>query len=130
MFVYRYNEYTKKYYKYDSDNVDLFDPMFDENLHDNELTLSPQHKTMCMYCNTKFSSRNQLFHHLGYMNIDICTSNSNTVDEYNMDLGDYGLEPKRKNKRYKITKSVTPKQHSKATQVLIAELLNDLKLAS
>jgi hypothetical protein len=129
MFVYKYNDFTKKYYKYDSDDVDLFEPMFDEELHDNDMTPLVKHPTTCMYCNTKFSSRNQLFHHLGYMNIDIRCAKSTTcdTDEYNMDMGEFGFEPKPK-KRYKIVKSVTPRKHSKATQLLIAELINDLKL--
>lgn len=130
MFVYRYNEYTKKYYKYDSDDVDLFDPMFDEDLHDNNLT--SKHNTKCLYCNTEFHSRNQLYHHLGYMNIDIRKDQEAEKDEYDIELGDFGIEPttkRRKKTSNSITKSSSSKkQHSKATQVLIAELIRDLKI--
>jgi hypothetical protein len=129
MFVYKYNEYTKKYYKYDSDLVDLFDPMFDDDLHDNNLTPMTLLTKKCMYCNTEFSSRNQLFHHLGFMNIDIRNANFllNYEDHHNSEMGEFGFEPKKKNHcRYRITKRRKNKRVIKP--VLIEELLTELKL--
>ena len=113
MHVFKYNEYTKKYYKYDADEVDLCDPMFDHDLHNNRLTPMTMHPKICMYCNKVFSSRNQLFYHLGYMNIDIripINEKSNRT----------------RNFRYKITK--TKRRKNTIKPVLIEELLTELKL--
>ena len=32
MFLYKFNWFTNKYYKYDTDDIDLFSPMFDDKL--------------------------------------------------------------------------------------------------
>jgi len=70
MFVYKFNQFSNKFYKYDTDYVDIFSPMFDEDLHQNDLTPCNFHRTICQYCNTDFESRNKLFYHLKFMNID------------------------------------------------------------
>lgn len=99
MYLYRYNDYTKKYYKYDMDFYDIMSPMFDETIH-NETELGiiweSNNRNMCRFCGTVFNSRNQLFHHLGYMNIDIRkkgTTLMDIVNEYDEQKGDYGMMP-------------------------------------
>lgn len=71
MYLIKYNPFSKKYYKYDTDEYDIFSPMFDAALHNNEMTPMCLSKTTCMYCNTEFASRNKLFYHLGFMGIDV-----------------------------------------------------------
>lgn len=92
MFIYKYNCHTNKYYKYDNDDIDLFSPMFDDTLHNNNITYITLDRNICMYCNTCFSSRNKLFHHLSYMNINTNKVNTNMEDGYDSDKGDYGYE--------------------------------------
>jgi hypothetical protein len=93
MIVYKRNSYNGTYYKYDLDEYDYFDKMFDETLHDNNVT--PQYDILCKvcgYCGTAFSSRNRLFHHLGFMDINIVKQNTEDkcINE-DMDIGDYGI---------------------------------------
>lgn len=76
MFVYNINKYNGITYKYDLDDYDIMnDPAFDETLHDNSIDVnsfsSLGHMYNCAYCKQAFESRNKLFYHLGYMNIDI-----------------------------------------------------------
>lgn len=71
MYVFRKNPFIQKHFRYDTDDVDIFTPMFDESLHDNETLPDQSCKYTCGYCQTLFQSRNQLFHHLGFMGIDI-----------------------------------------------------------
>ena len=72
MFLIKYNNFTGKYYKYDTDDHDIFAPMFDEGLHKNDIIAHCEPGTkVCAYCHTEFSSRNQLFKHLGYHGLDI-----------------------------------------------------------
>lgn len=98
MFVYKYNQYTKKYYAYNLDLYDINSPMFNETLHSHNdsnvpLTCTPYE---CGYCNTFFASRNSLFYHLGFMDIDIRKQDDESMEtdienpllnEY----GDYGI---------------------------------------
>lgn len=81
MFVYKRNHHIEKNFRYDSDDVDLFSPMFDESLHNNSIGFACLHPKMCMYCHTLFPSRNKLFHHLGFMNIDIGAQFQNIKEE-------------------------------------------------
>lgn len=106
MFVYKYNNFEKKYYKYDTDNIDIFSPMFDEELHQNELTPYNLHRTICQYCNTEFSSRNKLFYHLKFMNID-------TVKKY-IPSDNEIIEYYKKNKfrNIKINKKIEKKKYN------------------
>ena len=79
MFLIRLNDFTGKYYKYDTDDYDMFTPMFDDGLHvdtGEEIVCSYKSK-VCAYCQTEFPSRNKLFYHLGYHNIDIRTKRCN-----------------------------------------------------
>ena len=70
--MYKYNQYAQRHYKYRLEDIDMSSPMFDESLHDNDLNFSkPYPSHICMYCECFFESRNKLFHHLGFMNIDI-----------------------------------------------------------
>lgn len=71
MNVYRYNQYTGKHYKYNIDLVDTGHPMFDDSLHNNDITPDVVDSYTCAYCNTCFESRSKLFYHLGFMNINI-----------------------------------------------------------
>jgi len=72
MHILKYNKYTHRYYKYNLEDVDISSSMFDENIHDNDIDFEkPMPKTRCMYCNTIFKTRSDLFYHLGFMNIDI-----------------------------------------------------------
>lgn len=105
MILYKHNNHNGRYYTYDMDDYDLFDPMFDENLHDT--TLMPpflKGSTVCGYCQTKFESRNKLFYHLGFHNINVNRQEAMETNEDNMepieniiqhteynDLGDYGM---------------------------------------
>lgn len=83
MIISSYNKFTKKYYEYDTEDVDESGPMFNKELHNNDITVqwNYPHKTTCAYCNTCFESRNKLFNHLGYMGIDIRHSGMDQNDE-------------------------------------------------
>jgi hypothetical protein len=72
MHLIRKNPFTKKHYRYDTDDVNIFTDMFDDELHNSMSTPEPEiDRYTCGYCQTMFESRNQLFYHLGYMGIDI-----------------------------------------------------------
>lgn len=76
MFWYNENKYNGVTYKYDLDEYDMMnDPMFDASIHDNTIEIMPSEREedryTCAYCKTQFESRNKLFYHLGFMNIDI-----------------------------------------------------------
>ena len=106
MYIYKYNIYEKKYYRYDTDYIDSFSPMFDETIHQNELTPYNLHSTICQYCNTEFESRTKLFYHLKYMNIDTVNKNGRNYDsekdEYKSELGEIGIEIKNSKKNSKF----------------------------
>lgn len=101
MLIYRFNQYNKKYYCYDTVVHDLNSPMFDETLHDNLETpiVSDKTSSVCSYCGTDFKKRNRLFYHLGFMNINIVSGNSIPSYDYDVELGDYGIMPSRKGRR-------------------------------
>jgi hypothetical protein len=139
MFIYKYNSYTKKYYKYDTDDVDLFSPMFDESIHDNDIVVTNIHpENVCVYCNTGFTSRNKLFHHLAYMNINTKNNddmNDNMNDDYESDKGDYGYEimkikkkniKRRKQQHYWIKKKQLKKQKRSIKKNNIDDITNML----
>lgn len=112
----RYNRYNGKNYIYNISNQDiLFSPQFDAELHNNDLTPLFLDRTKCMYCHTNFSSRRALFHHLGFMNIDI-----RKKTKYN---GKY--------KRFFKSCSIIKKKkqfNTKTINLLADELLNKIKL--
>lgn len=108
MLMYKYNFFTRKYYMYDTDDHDILSEMFDDALHDNDIDPHVSNKLTCGYCGTRFLSRNRLFHHLGYMNIDISKIKRHTMDidtsnghgngngngngsGYDSDMGDFGF---------------------------------------
>lgn len=131
MYVYKFNIYTKKYYKYDIDEVDLLSSMFDDNLHNNELYPVPLERNVCKYCNSMFLTRNKLFYHLGFMNIDIRKDqNEMLYDEFNDELGDFGLEKKKRNKRQQrrfqtYLKSKITKRKKKSAIKDLTKLFNE-----
>lgn len=111
----RYNHYNGKNYIYKIDNHDiLLSSQFDTDLHNNDLTPLFLHRTQCMYCHTTFKSRHALFHHLGFMNIDI-RHKSNYTGKFKKFLKSYSIIKKKK-------------QFNKKTINLLAELLNKIKL--
>jgi len=144
MFLYKFNWHNKKYYKYDTDDVDLFSPMFDDNLHDNNVTHLNLSKRVCMYCNTCFPSRNKLFYHLSYMNINTKpyddNESSTNMDEdrkdgYQSDKGEYGYEIKRikslnkirrlhKKRRYWLIKKNVKRQKRNNKKRVMSDIIN------
>lgn len=113
MYVYKYNEFTKKYYYYDTDYVDIMTEEFDENVHTHDIVLEQsaidENRKTCCFCNVTFPSRNKLFYHLGYMNIDIrkqsevCQEHSDD-DGYETDMGDFGFFFRRNYRKKKLQK--------------------------
>ena len=71
MFLIKTNIWNGKTYQYDEDKYDIFTDMFDEKLHNNDITPLIINPYVCGYCQTIFSSRTKLFYHLGYMGINI-----------------------------------------------------------
>lgn len=106
MFIYKYNNFTKKYYKYKiNKNININDPMFDNNLHNNNINPIIYHKTTCAYCNTCFASRNKLYYHLAFMDINIVNNCNMELDNYDSDIGSYGYEMNLKKKYKKLKKT-------------------------
>lgn len=72
MLIERINIYNNKVYSYDSEKYDFNTEMFNDEIHDN--SIEPEfyrNSKTCSYCGTTFTSRNKLFYHLGFHNIDI-----------------------------------------------------------
>ena len=61
-----YNHYTGKCYEYNTPDEDI-----DFGVHNNDITPMHLPKHACAYCLLYFETRNSLFQHLGYYNIDI-----------------------------------------------------------
>lgn len=89
MNVYRFNQYTKRYYKYNISDYSADHPMFNCEIHNNDITPNTLHRQTCGYCMTTFSSRTQLFNHLGFMNIDI--GGRKGINQYHEEMGDFGI---------------------------------------
>ena len=100
MLIYRFNQYTNKYYSYDMSCHDVNDPMFDETLHNIDVTpiIDDEKPSICAYCGTDFKKRNKLFYHLGFMNINVNGQQKPSFN-YDNDLGDYGIIPLRRGRR-------------------------------
>ena len=119
------------------DDYDIFSPMFDESLHNNEITPSYISKSkMCGYCGHCFHSRNQLFYHLGYHNIDIGTGMDHQMKEDD-ELGDYGWMPnlikkkkRNKNRKWRLKSSLNKKRKykNKKEKRDLLELLENMRL--
>lgn len=117
------------------DDWDIFTPMFDETLHDNDVEVSYyKNRKCCAYCGTIFPSRNKLFYHLGFQNININKSISYTHCE-DIELGDYGFTDKRlpnykkHKKRYSYRlRSKMKRKYKKRDMKLVASLLSDLQI--
>lgn len=70
----QFNAHTQKWYHYVVSREALQQPMFQRQIHEQDLSASPSmlfHRTQCMYCGTLFESRNKLFYHLGFHGVDI-----------------------------------------------------------
>jgi hypothetical protein len=81
MFISNYNHWTQKNYEYHIDSRHLSTDTFNQNLHNNDQIPQVVDPYVCGYCNTRFSTRNNLFYHLGFMNID--TRDLDGIDTYN-----------------------------------------------
>lgn len=113
----RYNSYNGKNYVYNIENQDiLFSPQFDVELHNNDLTPLFLDRTKCMYCHTIFSSRRALFHHLGFMNIDIRKKTMKSKGRFNQFFKSRSLIKKKK------------QFNNKTINLLAEELINKIKL--
>lgn len=78
MLVTRTNPWNHKTYEADIDSSD----QYNQRLHNNDQLPQVVDPYVCGYCQTRFCSRNQLFYHLNFMNI-------NTIDynkEYEADV--------------------------------------------
>lgn len=69
MLVTRTNPWNHKTYEADVDSSD----QYNQRLHNNDQLPQVVDPYVCGYCQTRFCSRNQLFYHLNFMNI-------NTID--------------------------------------------------
>lgn len=112
---------------YDVPEEEMYSPMFDESLHLNHLDPKTVDKTVCGYCGTCFASRNQLFYHLNFMNIDTRKIRRQDAYEHEEDcnLGDYGFSIS-----HKITKKIrrVNMKKRKETVGLIASQLDKLSI--
>lgn len=131
MILSKYNIYTEKSYRYDMDDHDYFAPMFDENLHKNDIIpdFYPNNK-ICAYCNTEFQYRNQLFKHLGYHGLDI-RKNELQIE---MDIvcegepfSDNSLDKRNSNVRC-VKRRLKKKKVKIMSKANITELVNQLRL--
>lgn len=68
--IFNYNPFMCKYFSKTISNDDLLTPEFNVNLHQNQFRPHITSRNQCGYCFTMFESRNKLFHHLNFMNID------------------------------------------------------------
>jgi hypothetical protein len=140
--MYKYNAFTRSYYMYDSDEHDICSEMFDESLHDNESEPPFVGRLTCGYCQTRFLTRNRLFHHLGYMNIDIRKNKTDDVmvveDTYNEEMGDFGFtmhmthkDKRRKNKqkryKYYMRQSLLKKRGLKPSNKALKSVLDQFQ---
>lgn len=75
MYLHRRNPFNGKYYRINIHNENkymTYSPnTFNKAVHDNSITPMIVDPYVCAYCDTRFSSRNKLFYHLGYMGINI-----------------------------------------------------------
>ena len=139
MYIYKFNQFTGKHYKYDMDEYDIFSPMFDEGLHANQEVVAGavRDSMTCLYCHTEFPSRNQLFYHLGYHNVDI--RKAGDTEEYNCDdeMGDFGMccavtgDGGRRRKKRGSTRLVKMKRRSKRRPgdvAKVSKMLADMAL--
>jgi hypothetical protein len=84
------------------DDWDLFTPMFDETIHNNNIEISFYKKSkVCSYCGTVFPSRNKMFYHLGFHNINIAKNNTTPMYDEDIELGDYGFIEQTNHKKKK-----------------------------
>ena len=98
--MYKYNCYKGQYYSYDiSELAEIQNPhMFDDSLHDNCIEPKILYRGMCAYCGCIFPSRNKLFHHLNFMNIDTRKKGEDSM------LEDVPKLPKKKHRSYSFRK--------------------------
>jgi hypothetical protein len=139
MSIMKQNRYDGKDYYCDIDNqsIDVFSThIFDTELHNNDITPMLQGRYSCGYCNFNFPSRNKLFQHLGFMDIDVRSSNVMSIDQdLDMDtlsyitkkIKKYSLRKPRycfKNMNLKKKKKVLNKYHQLPNSEELANMLN------
>lgn len=129
MFFYKFNQYTGKYYKYDSDYYDIFHPMFDEELHNKDIKELYCDKLVCAYCGTQFESRNKLFYHLGYNGIDIRQKDSYGVDSYQADdeMGEFGYMVSSNDNKIKKKKILMKRRKRRMKKYFVNDINNKIK---
>ena len=66
----RYNKYLGRFFSCKRDLKNENNPVWSASIHDNSRTPDIYEKNTCGYCNWRFRSREELFHHLAFMNID------------------------------------------------------------
>lgn len=99
MYVYSFNNYNGRYYCYDVQAYNINSDMFDWTLHNNDDTPMIKERNACAYCNTLFLSRNRLFYHLGFMNINTTRQIVHPTYDRNPDVGEYGLVKSKRSAR-------------------------------
>ena len=99
MYFHRKNSHSGKHYRVNVDSVkNINEYTFNTKIHNNDCYPMIINPFVCGYCDTCFESRNKLFHHLGYMGIDIQSENKI-----------YSFEKKR-NKRRPLQSNINKKQ--------------------
>lgn len=107
MFIYKFNDFTCKYYTYDLDNHDYFSQMFEETLHEcKDLEWCDREITVCKFCETDFSTHKALLHHLAYHNFDVRGRIPSGSGKQHSELGDHGMINLRKQSLKKQNKKI------------------------
>lgn len=121
---YKENSYNKKIY--------YGNPLWTTISHDGQPKFID--KFTCGFCNLKFISRNQLFNHLGYLNVDIRKKNGGILIDDNL----LKRKKRRKRKFYPYIRSCTdlhrqiknPIIHKKNSQSKFENLFQRLKISN
>ena len=73
--LHKYNKYLNSYISYSSSENDILSPMFDDKMHFvkdlRNYFVNARRDCVCYDCNTVFSTKKDLVHHLRYMGYDI-----------------------------------------------------------
>ncbi len=70
-YVYSVNDHDLKIYKVPLSDFDSNHSEYDSVLHSIHQEWIAPARNICMYCEAEFESRNKLFQHLGFMNVNI-----------------------------------------------------------
>lgn len=90
MLVTRTNPWNHKTYEADVDSSD----QYNQRLHNNDQLPQVVDPYVCGYCQTRFCSRNQLFYHLNFMNINTIDYDADAENSINI------IKKKRKFKKW------------------------------